>query len=53
MFGKTQKECGMRGAVKALFRPYNQTRVTMDQLRFAIEPGETVGYIGVNSVGTL
>ncbi|MFZ5826046.1 MAG: ABC transporter ATP-binding protein [Bacillota bacterium] len=46
-----QKEPGLAGALKALVRPRFQEKVAVDQVSFAIEPGEMVGYIGVNGAG--
>ncbi len=45
------KDPGLGGAIKALFRPHYQTKVAVDQLSFSIEPGEIVGFIGVNGAG--
>lgn len=51
VFRTAQKDPGLGGAVKAVFRPRHQTKLAVDQLSFAIEPGEVVGYIGVNGAG--
>ncbi len=45
------KDPGVRGAVKALFRPRFQPKVAVDGISFTVEPGEVVGYIGVNGAG--
>jgi ABC-2 type transport system ATP-binding protein len=45
------KDPGVAGAFKALFRPRYQDKVAVDGLSFSIEPGELVGYIGVNGAG--
>lgn len=47
----SQKDPGVRGAVKALVRPKHTDKVAVDHISFAIEPGEVVGYIGVNGAG--
>ncbi|NWF71093.1 MAG: ATP-binding cassette domain-containing protein [Chloroflexi bacterium] len=47
----TQKEPGLAGAVKALFRPTYQDKAAVDGISFSIEQGETVGFIGVNGAG--
>lgn len=41
----------MAGAMKALFRPTYTDRNAVDGISFSIEPGEMVGYIGVNGAG--
>ena len=47
----TKKEPGVRGAIKALFRPNLEAKVAVDDITFVVEPGEVVGYIGVNGAG--
>nr|WP_239584024.1 ATP-binding cassette domain-containing protein [Herpetosiphon giganteus] len=53
--GKTyrtiEKEGGVKGAVKALFRPQYREKVAVHDLNFQIDAGEIVGYIGVNGAG--
>ncbi|RPI31143.1 MAG: ATP-binding cassette domain-containing protein [Chloroflexota bacterium] len=46
-----QKDPGLSGAVKALFRPRHINKVAVDHIHFSVEPGEVVGYIGVNGAG--
>jgi len=46
-----QKDPGVRGAVKALFRPQHQDKVAVDHISFRVAAGEVVGYIGVNGAG--
>ncbi len=46
-----QKEVGLFSAVKALLRPRYQEKVAVDKISFCINPGEMVGYIGVNGAG--
>lgn len=45
------KEPGLQGSIKALFRPRYREKVAVKDLSFQIEPGEIVGYIGVNGAG--
>ncbi len=51
VFQVQQKEPGLEGAVKALFAPKYQPKVAVDHVSFDIEPGEMVGYIGLNGAG--
>jgi ABC-2 type transport system ATP-binding protein len=46
-----QKDPGLAGALKALVRPRHTEKVAVDGISFAVEPGEIVGYIGVNGAG--
>ncbi len=51
VFREPRKDPGVAGAVKALFRPRFDAKVAVDGISFAVEPGEIVGYIGVNGAG--
>jgi ABC-2 type transport system ATP-binding protein len=51
VFKIPHKDPGLRGAVKALFAPRYEDKVAVDGISFSIEPGEMVGYIGVNGAG--
>jgi len=51
VFRVSRKDTGMAGAVKALFRPRFEAKVAVDGITFSVEPGEMVGYIGVNGAG--
>jgi ABC-2 type transport system ATP-binding protein len=46
-----QKDPGLGGALKALFFPRHRDIVAVDRISFSVEPGEVVGYIGVNGAG--
>ncbi|MBX3064336.1 MAG: ATP-binding cassette domain-containing protein [Anaerolineae bacterium] len=46
-----QKDPGLKGAFKALFRPRYTDKVAVDGINFNIDEGEIVGYIGVNGAG--
>lgn len=46
-----EKDPGVAGAVKALFRPRYKAKPAVTNVSFSIEPGEIVGYIGVNGAG--
>ncbi len=50
-FKVQRKDPGLRGAVKALFRPKYEDKVAVNGISFSIEAGEMVGYIGVNGAG--
>jgi ABC-2 type transport system ATP-binding protein len=51
VFRINQKEPGVGGAVKSLVRPRFIEKVALDGVTFSVEPGEVVGYIGVNGAG--
>jgi ABC-2 type transport system ATP-binding protein len=51
VFRVVQKDPGLGGAVKALFQPSFVNKVAVDEITFSINPGEMVGYIGVNGAG--
>jgi ABC-2 type transport system ATP-binding protein len=46
-----EKEPGVAGAIKALFRPRFTSKPAVSDVSFVVEPGEIVGYIGVNGAG--
>ncbi|MCB0102639.1 MAG: ATP-binding cassette domain-containing protein [Anaerolineales bacterium] len=50
-FQVPQKDPGVLGAVRGLFRPRYENKKAVDQLNFQVEAGEIVGYIGVNGAG--
>lgn len=47
----SRKDPGLAGALKALVRPRFVEKVAVDRISFQIDPGEIVGYIGVNGAG--
>ena len=51
VFQVSQKDPGIVGSLKALFRPRQRKIVAVDGITFDVEPGEIVGYIGVNGAG--
>jgi ABC-2 type transport system ATP-binding protein len=51
IFRVTQKEPGVKGAVKALFKPERKEVVAVDHVSFSVDRGEMVGYIGLNGAG--
>ncbi|HWI65359.1 MAG TPA: ATP-binding cassette domain-containing protein [Symbiobacteriaceae bacterium] len=51
VFRTNQKDPGLGGAFKALFKPNYVDKVAVDHLSFSVDPGEIVGYIGVNGAG--
>ena len=46
-----QKDPGVSGALKALFKPHHIQKTAVANVSFSIERGEMVGYIGVNGAG--
>ena len=50
-FQSVKKEKGLKGSVKALFKPERRTITAVKDISFSIEPGEIVGYIGPNGAG--
>lgn len=51
VFRVQQKEPGLAGAVKALFKPHHKEKMAIAGVNFSIDKGEIVGYIGVNGAG--
>ena len=51
VFQIPKKEPGFGGAVRGLFRPQYQNKTAVNQINFRLDPGEIVGYIGVNGAG--
>jgi ABC-2 type transport system ATP-binding protein len=51
VFQIPHKDPGVAGAIKALFYPRYDQKRAVDGIAFTIEPGEVVGYIGVNGAG--
>ncbi len=51
VFQIAKKDPGVGGALKALFRPRYESKTAVDGISFNVEPGEVVGYIGVNGAG--
>lgn len=45
------KEPGLLGALKALVQPRYTEKTAVNTISFGIEPGDMVGYIGVNGAG--
>ncbi len=50
-FRISQKDPGLGGALKALVRPRYVDKPAVAGISFSVEPGEVVGYIGVNGAG--
>ena len=51
VFRITRKRPGVRGSVRALFRPDREDLVAVGGVSFSVDPGEVIGYIGVNGAG--
>ena len=50
-FKKTVKEPGLKGSVKALFRPHTEMVVAVSDITFHVPKGEILGFIGPNGAG--
>ena len=50
-FAIPQRSPGLGGAVRALFNPRYTQKTAVDGISFDVQPGEVVGYIGVNGAG--
>ena len=50
-FSIPQRDAGLGGAVRALFNPRYTRKTAVDGISFSVQPGEIVGYIGVNGAG--
>jgi len=51
VFRIPHKDPGVAGAFKAVLRPRFEDKVAVNGISFSVEPGEIVGYIGVNGAG--
>lgn len=51
VFNVPNKNPGLRGAVRDLFRPRFTSKTAVDHISFKMEAGEIAGYIGVNGAG--
>jgi ABC-2 type transport system ATP-binding protein len=51
IFYITKKDPGVMGAIKSVFHPRHTTKTAVNKVNFTINPGEMVGYIGVNGAG--
>lgn len=50
-FKKVIKEPGVKGAVKALFKPKKEIVTAVDDISFTVPKGEILGFIGPNGAG--
>ena len=51
VFKIPKKEPGLGRAIKGLFAPKYEHKTAVNQISFELDPGEIVGYIGVNGAG--
>jgi len=51
VFRSIRREPGLRGALAALFARQYDEKAAVENVSFAVEPGEIVGYIGPNGAG--
>lgn len=50
-FKKAIKEPGLKGSIKALFKPKNEIIKAVDGISFHVDKGEILGFIGPNGAG--
>lgn len=50
-FKKAVKEPGLKGSIKALFKPKNEIVTAVDGISFHVPKGEILGFIGPNGAG--
>jgi ABC-2 type transport system ATP-binding protein len=50
-FKVKQKEAGLTGSIKSIFKPNYQKIKAVDNISFTVNPGEVVGFIGPNGAG--
>ncbi|HEX2568745.1 MAG TPA: ATP-binding cassette domain-containing protein [Polyangia bacterium] len=51
VYRTVRRDPGLAGALKALVAPRYEEKRALDRVSFTVEPGEVVGYIGVNGAG--
>ena len=51
VFKISKKEPGIGGSIKGLFSPVHESKTAVDHISFRVDPGEIIGYIGVNGAG--
>ena len=50
-FKVKQKEKGLKGSIKAIFKPKYKDKKAVNKVSFAVEKGEILAFIGPNGAG--
>ena len=50
-FKTKQKEKGLKGSLKAIFKPKYKTKHAVDKISFSVDEGEVIAFIGPNGAG--
>jgi len=50
-FATKEKQAGLRGSMRALFRPLRRETLAVKDITFSVDEGERVAFIGPNGAG--